>query len=169
MIAEFLVATALPLLLIAAAGWDMASFTIPNFLTMTLGGAFAIFAIAAGLAPAAIGWHLLAGLLGLVIGFALFAFGHIGGGDAKLFAAVALWIGLKNILPYALLSSVLGGVLALGLLMLRQWPLPAFLVRQAWIAKLHDKRSGIPYGVALVAGAFILLPTTELFRLAAAA
>jgi len=169
MIAEFLVATALPLLLIAAAGWDMASFTIPNFLTMTLGAAFAIFAIAAGLAPAAIGWHLLAGLLGLLIGFTLFALGHIGGGDAKLFAAVALWIGLKNILPYALLASVLGGGLALGLLLLRQWPLPDFLVRQGWIAKLHDKRSGIPYGVALVAGAFILLPSTELFRLAAAA
>jgi prepilin peptidase CpaA len=42
-------------------------------------------------------------------------------------------------------------------------------VRQAWIVTLHDARSGIPYGVALAAGAFILLPSTEIFRLAAGA
>ena len=86
MFAEILVIVALPLLLAAAAGWDLASFTIPNFLTAALLGAFALFALAAGLTLPAIGWHLLAGLLGL-IGFTLFALGYIGGGDAKLFAA----------------------------------------------------------------------------------
>ncbi len=62
-----------------------------------------------------------------------------------------------------------GGFLTLGLLLMRQWPLPSQLTRQAWIMRLHDARSGIPYGVALAAGAFILLPNTEIFRLAAAA
>jgi prepilin peptidase CpaA len=169
MFAELLVVVALPLVLAAAAGWDAASFTIPNFLNLALTAIFAVFAIAAGLAPAAIGWHVLAGFLGLFIGFTLFALGFIGGGDAKLFAAVLLWLGLKDSLPYALLASVFGGFLTLGLLLLRQYPLPAFLLRQAWIVKLHDARSGVPYGVALVAGAFFLLPSTEVFRLAAAA
>ena len=59
--------------------------------------------------------------------------------------------------------------LALSLMLLRQWPLPAALARQAWIVKLHDTRSGVPYGVALAAGAFVLLPSTEIFRLAAGA
>jgi prepilin peptidase CpaA len=167
MFAETLVIVALPLLLAAAAGWDVASFTIPNFLTLALFAVFAVFAVAAGLALPAIGWHLLAGLVGLLIGFALFALGYIGGGDAKLFAVVVLWLGLKDLLPYALLASVLGGVLALGLMLLRQCPLPAFLSRQTWIVKLHDARSGIPYGVALVAGAFILLPSADVLRLAA--
>jgi prepilin peptidase CpaA len=169
MVAEVLVIVALPLLLAAAAGWDLASFTIPNFLNLALPAAFALFAVAAGLTWLAIGWHLLAGALGLFIGFTLFALGYIGGGDAKLFAAVALWLGFRDLMPYALLASVLGGVLTLGLILLRQCPLPGLLARQGWIVKLHDARSGIPYGVALAAGAFILLPSTEIFRLAAAA
>ena len=167
MIAEFLVIVALPILLATAAGWDLASFTIPNFLSVAMLGAFAVFAVAAGLGLPAIGWHLLAGVAGLFIGFALFALGWIGGGDAKLFAAVTLWLGFHDMAPYALLASVFGGALTLGLLLVRQMPLPDLLVRQGWIAKLHDARSGVPYGVALAAGAFALLPSTEIFRLAA--
>ena len=126
MFAEILVLVALPLLLAAAAGWDIASFTIPNFLNLALIAVFAVFAFSAGLSFSAIGWHLLAGLAALAIGFTLFALGHIGGGDAKLFAAVVLWLGLKDCLPYALLASLFGGGLALCLMLLRQWPLPAF-------------------------------------------
>lgn len=169
MFAEILVLGALPLLLFAAAGWDVASFTIPNFVTLALMAVFAVFAIAAGLSFADIGWHVLAGFVGLLIGFTLFALGFIGGGDAKLFAAVLLWLGLSDFLPYALLASIFGGLLTLGLMLLRQYPLPAVLSRQNWIVKLHDARSGVPYGVALVAGAFFLLPSTEIFRLAASA
>jgi prepilin peptidase CpaA len=169
MLAEILLLGALPLLLALAAGWDVASFTIPNFVTLALMAAFAVFAIAAGMSPTDIGWHVLAGFAGLFLGFTLFALGFIGGGDAKLFAAVLLWLGLKDFLPYALLASIFGGFLTLGLLFLRQYPLPAFLHHQNWIVKLHDARSGVPYGVALVAGAFFLLPSTEIFRLAASA
>jgi prepilin peptidase CpaA len=169
MIAEVLVLFALPVLLALAAGWDLTSFTIPNFLSLTLLALFAVFAIVVGLSLPAIGWHLLAGFTGLFIGFTLFALGYIGGGDAKLFAAVLLWLGFADLLSYALLASVFGGFLTLGLLLMRQWPLPAMATRQAWILRLHDARSGIPYGVALAAGAFILLPSTEIFRLAAAA
>ena len=62
---------------------------------------------------------------------------------------------------------MLGGLLTLALLMLRQWPLPAVLARQDWIMRLHEKSSGIPYGVALASGALLILPHTEIFRLAA--
>src|ERR1700742_2496864 len=98
--AEILVLVALPVLLAAAAGWDLASFTIPNFLSLALVALFAVFIICAGLSWHAAGWHLLAGLLGLCIGFALFALRYIGGGDAKLFAAVALWLGFLNLLSF---------------------------------------------------------------------
>ena len=114
-----------------------------------------------------VGLHLLAGFAGLALGFLLFALGWIGGGDAKLFGGVALWLGFADIMPYALLASIFGGFLTLALLMMRQWPLPGALARQPWILRLHDSRSGIPYGVALAAGAFILLPHTQIFRLAA--
>jgi prepilin peptidase CpaA len=103
-----------------------------------------------------------------MIGFALFALGYVGGGDAKLFAVTLLWLGLRDLMPYVLIASIAGGVLTLIMLALRQCPLPQPFLRQAWIVKLHDSRAGIPYGVALAAGAFVLLPSTEIFRLAAA-
>ena len=169
MLAEILVIALLPTLLAVAGAWDLASFTIPNFLSLAMIALFGVFIFAAGLSASSIGFHLLAGLLGLVIGFALFALGWIGGGDAKLFAAVALWLGFSDLLPYALMASVCGGALTLALLGLRHWALPAVLARQPWALGLHDARSGIPYGVALAVGAFILLPSTEIFRLAVGA
>jgi prepilin peptidase CpaA len=156
----------LPLLLAMAAGWDLASFTIPNFLPFAVVAAFVPFAAAVHLTMPAIGWHLLAGALGLVIGFGFFAAGYIGGGDAKLFAAVTLWLGFHDLGAYALAASLLGGLLTLTILVMRQWPLPAGLARQGWIVRLHGEKSGIPYGVALAAGAFVLLPQTEIFHLA---
>jgi prepilin peptidase CpaA len=167
MLAEILVIAFLPALLAMAGAWDLASFTIPNFLSLAMIAVFGMFAVAAGLTLPVIGWHLLTGLLGLAVGFTLFALGWIGGGDAKLFAAVALWLGFSDLLAYALMASFCGGALTLALLALRQWPLPRMLARHGWILKLHDNRSGIPYGVALAVGAFILLPSTEIFRLAA--
>jgi prepilin peptidase CpaA len=169
MIAELLVLFGLPMLLIVAAAFDLASFTIPNFLTLALLAAFALFACVIGLSLSAAGWHLLAGLLGLAVGFTLFALGWIGGGDAKLFAVVALWLGFTDMMAYALVASICGGALTLAILLLRQWPLPALLVRQSWVLRLHDEHSGIPYGVALAAGAFFILPSTEIFRAAVAA
>ena len=167
MIAEFLVMVVLPLLLAIAAGWDLASFTIPNFISAAIVLAFVLFAAVAHLTMPVIGWHLLAGGAGLAIGFGLFAAGYIGGGDAKLFAALALWLGFHDLGAYSVAASLFGGLLTLTLLALRQWPLPAGLARQGWIVRLHAVKAGIPYGVALAAGAFVLLPQTEIFRLAA--
>jgi prepilin peptidase CpaA len=167
MIAQILLMFVLPALLATAAAFDLASFTIPNLLSLAVAAAFAVFGLAAGLPTSIFAFHLLAGLIALAVGFALFALGYIGGGDAKLFAAVALWLGLRDVLAYALVSSVMGGVLTITLLALRQWPLPAGLARQDWIIRLHQKSSGVPYGVALAIGALIILPHTEVLRLAA--
>jgi prepilin peptidase CpaA len=169
MIAELLVLFGLPILLIVAAVFDLTSFTIPNYLTLALLAVFPLFAFAIGLPLGAAGWHLLAGLLGLAVGFTLFALGWIGGGDAKLFAAVALWLGFADMMTYALVASICGGALTLAILLVRQWPLPASLARQSWLLRLHDEHAGIPYGVALAAGAFFILPSTEIFRAAIAA
>jgi prepilin peptidase CpaA len=166
MLAEALVMVLLPLLLAAAAFWDLASFTIPNLLQLLLLAGFALFALAAGLGAGVLGLHLLAGLVGLCVGFALFALGYIGGGDAKLFAAVVLWLGFRDFASYALVASVLGGVFTLAMIGMRKLPLPAFL-RWPWLLRLHDERAGIPYGVALALGVFVILPQTEIFRLAA--
>lgn len=160
-----LVTLVLPTLLALAGGWDIASYTIPNRLSLALCAAFALFAVAAGLSINVLGLHLAAGLVGLVVGFAMFAAGWIGGGDAKLFAATAMWFGFSDLLDYTLIAALLGGGLTLAILMMRQVPLPAGLIGQAWIARLHHPRSGIPYGAALAAGALVQLPHAAIFRM----
>lgn len=166
MFAEILVVALFPALLVAAAGWDVASFTIPNFIQLGLLAAFALAAFAGGMTPETFGSHLLAGFIGLVAGFTLFALGYVGGGDAKLFACVTLAFGLNDLLYYAAVASLFGGGLTLSLLAARRIPLPRALAAQGWIQRLHDDHSGIPYGVALAMGALTLLPHTEFFRLA---
>jgi prepilin peptidase CpaA len=167
MLAQLLILFVVPAVLAASAGWDLASFTIPNFLPVTLIALFGVFAIAVGLTPTAVGAHALAALSGLAIGFALFAFGAVGGGDAKLFAAAALWLGFGDLLEYVLITSLIGGGLALVLIGIRQFPMPAPLARQKWLMRLHDAKAGIPYGVALAAAALAILPHTDVFHLAA--
>lgn len=164
MVAEFLLVLFLPAALIAAAGWDIATYTIPNFIQIVLIAAFPIFAFAVGMTFPAFGGHLLAGSIGLLFGFTLFALGYVGGGDAKLFAGVALWLGLSDFASYALIATLFGGVLTISLVSFRRWPLPAFLTSQGWLMRLHDTKSGIPYGVALASGAFAVLPYTDIFR-----
>jgi prepilin peptidase CpaA len=168
MIAEALVLFVVPALLAISAGWDLASYTIPNFLSMALLALFVLFAVVSGMAPGEAGTHALAGLVGLAMGFALFAFGLIGGGDAKLFAVIVLWLGFGDLLDFVLMTSVFGGALTIVLIGLRNLPIPVSLSGQSWLLRLHDAQSGIPYGVALAAGALVILPHTEIFRLAAA-
>jgi prepilin peptidase CpaA len=163
-IQEFLVLILVPAVLIAAAGWDLASFTIPNFLQAVLLGGFAAFAVASHMPLGMLGWHLVAAAIGFAIGFALFAFNVVGGGDAKLFACVALWFGFPDLLSYAVIASLFGGILTLAMLGFRHLPLPGLLARQGWLTRLHDPKAGIPYGVALASGAFAVLPYTDVFR-----
>jgi prepilin peptidase CpaA len=168
LIAEIFILAVFPVLLAFAAGWDIASFTIPNTIPLCLLGTFVIFLLASHMSVGAAGGHLVGGVVGLVVGFTLFALGFVGGGDAKLFACTALWLGLSDLLAYALVASVLGGALTLFLVAARRVPLPKFLARESWLVRLHDAKAGIPYGVALAAGALLVLPQTEVFRLAMA-
>ena len=75
--------------------------------------------------------------------------------------ASALWFGFGHLLDYLVYASLFGGALTLLLLQFRQWPLPYPLAGQAWLTRLHDKQSGIPYGIALAIGALMVYPETE--------
>jgi prepilin peptidase CpaA len=105
--------------------------------------------------------HLAAGAIVLVFAFVFFTRGWIGGGDAKLAAATALWLGFDHLMPYLLYASLFGGALTLLLLQFRHAPLPAMLARQDWAQRLHDRNSGVPYGIALAAAALAVYPQTS--------
>jgi prepilin peptidase CpaA len=170
MSAQIFLLTIVPALFVFAAVWDIASFTIPNFIILALLSLFILFVGGAMIGGAGIGWpeawfHLLAGTIGLVIGMVLFGTGVIGGGDAKLFAVAALWIGLNSLFEYTLIVTLFGGLLTLFILVLRSMPMPLVLTKYEWVTHLLNRNSGIPYGVALAAGALFMLPRGELFRL----
>ncbi|WP_374579507.1 prepilin peptidase, partial [Phenylobacterium sp.] len=80
-----------PVLVIVAALRDVTSFTIPNWISLALIGAFFPAAVLLGVGLPQIGLHVAAGVAALVAGMVMFALRWIGGGDAKLFAAAGLW------------------------------------------------------------------------------
>jgi prepilin peptidase CpaA len=153
--------TLFPATMAFAASSDLFTMTIANRVSLILVGGFFVLAVLTGMSPAAIGWHLGAGAVLLVVGFGLFSFGWVGGGDAKLAAATALWFGFAHLLDYLLYASIFGGALTLVLIQFRMLPLPQALARREWIERLHRSGGGVPYGIALAAAALLVYPHTE--------
>ena len=152
-----------PALMAYAAASDLLTMTIPNQVSLALVISFAVFATGSGLSWEAVALHVAAGGLVLTVAFALFAFGWIGGGDAKLAAATALWLGFNTLMEYLLISTVAGGLLTLAILSLRGWPLPLFALRWTWLSRLHDRSSGVPYGIALAGAALVVYPHSPIW------
>jgi prepilin peptidase CpaA len=150
-----------PALMAFAAVSDLFTMTIPNRVSLALGAGFVALALLSGMAGYDILFHLGAGAAVLVVSFGCFAMGWIGGGDAKVAAAAALWFGFDHLLNYLLYASLFGGALTLLLLQFRQWPLPYWFSGHAWLLRLHAKESGIPYGIALAIGAMMIYPETD--------
>ena len=125
--------------------------------------AFFPLALLAGLGGWDIADHVAAGVLMLVLGVLLFIPGWFGGGDAKLMAAIGLWIGPENLLPYMLYVALAGGMIAAAFSSARSVPLPRVLLGEAWALRLHRHDTGIPYGIALAAGALLVYPQTVWF------
>lgn len=148
-----------PLGMALAAASDLLTMTISNRLTLGLAAAFVVAAPFSGMGLPLFGLHVAAGAAVLVVAFACFAFGWIGGGDAKLAAVIALWLGPLQALPFLLLASLLGGLLTLAVVMFRGQRWPAF-INQQWVQRLHDSKSGIPYGIALAGAALAVYPQT---------
>lgn len=157
-----------PVVVTVAACYDLLTMQIPNRFPAALAIAFLALALLSGLPLSAIGFHLLAGLGLLIATFALFAFGYLGGGDAKLASAIALWVGIEQALPFLVLTALFGGALSLVILSYRSIPLPGFLLGWTPALRLHEKGAGIPYGVAIAAAALMVFPDTPWFAVFAA-
>jgi prepilin peptidase CpaA len=150
-----------PALMAFAAASDLFTMTISNRVSLALAAGFLALALFGGMGFYDILSHLGASATVLAVAFACFAMGWVGGGDAKVAAAAALWFGFDHLLNYLLYASLIGGGLTLLLLQFRQWPLPYPFTGQAWLLRLHAKESGIPYGIALAIGALMVYPETE--------
>lgn len=99
----------------------------------------------------------------LIITLTLFSFDMIGGGDAKLATATALWLGWANLPSYGLLVSIAGGALTLLIVAMRFYDLPKWLLSVGVVARLADKSNGVPYGIALAMGGLLVYPQTAIW------
>ena len=149
-----------PALMAFAASSDLITMTISNRVSLILIAGFFVLAVMMGMPLAAIGMHVGAAAAVLVVSFIFFARGWIGGGDAKLAAATALWLGFDQLLNYVIFASLFGGLLTLAILRFRLMPLPAWLANQEWAKRLHRMDTGVPYGIALALAALVIYPDT---------
>ena len=152
-----------PALMALSASMDLLTYTIPNRICVTLALGYVVFAALLGVPAVDILLNMSCGLAILVITFAMFNFGLIGGGDAKLAAATAAWLGWTAILDYGLAAALFGGALTLILLGARTVPLPAALARTAWLVRLHNASAGVPYGIALAAAGLMQFPNSSIW------
>jgi prepilin peptidase CpaA len=160
MIKDFLLLTIFPGAMALAAANDLFTMTVPNRLALALVAFFFVMAPMVGLGWSDIGLHVALALAALAVTFALFSFGWIGGGDAKLFAATCLWLGPEALFTYSIYTALLGGALTLMLLFWRRLPLPVMLTSQGWLTRLHSPKEGVPYGIALAAAGLLVYPAT---------
>lgn len=102
---------ALVLLLIATV-CDFRTREIPDWISITI-AMVAVVASIAGWLGIGISWVIAGGIAGLLVGYALFRFARLGGGDAKLIAALGLLVGPVGLLIILFGTAIAGGVLAL--------------------------------------------------------
>ena len=153
-----------------AAFWDVVQRKIPNALVVsvaTLG--LGVQLMDNGLLAALSG--VAAAALTIVALYRPWRAGGIGGGDVKLAAAVAIWVGLSGMVGFALATAVAGGVVAgvsyglsgraarremggnlFGALLAQELPSIDRSCEQT-----IDRRVSVPYGIAVAVGGAVAL------------
>lgn len=156
---------------IPVSAWLIAAFNdaeemkIPNWISLTLLLAFPVAAAWFQYTPEEILWAAVLGIGVLALCFVLFVLNVFGGGDAKLLAASAPWVGLAGFGPFIFKITLAGGALAILVLLFRKMPpLPVF-VHVPWLMKAHTGKGYIPYGIAIAAGGLWALPDTVLYQI----
>lgn len=158
---EALIFVVFPFCMVFAAVSDMVSMTIANRVSILLVATFALVAPFTGMDWHSYGMHFAAGAAVLCATFALFALGAMGGGDAKLMAASAVWMGFgPQLLQYLVYGALLGGGLTLAILCYRNLPLSVYTGGNIFLRNLADRTAGVPYGIALGLSGLLVFPAT---------
>ncbi len=165
MLADAIKLLLFPAMMAFAASSDLFTMTISNRVSLILIAGFFALAFWTGMSAHDMLFHVGAAMAVLTVTVVFFAFNWIGGGDAKLAAATALWLGFDHLMAYLLYASIFGGILTLAIIRFRLMPLPKALAEQEWVKRLHRLDGGVPYGIALAAAALLIYPDTALMKL----
>lgn len=138
------------LALMAAGAWlDITQRRLPNglCLAVAIAGCAATYMQAGGGGLISAAVHMI---IALGVGMGLFGIGMIGGGDAKFYAATALWFGLAEAMRLLLAVSILGFAL-LAIFIIFKWAMRVYRHQ----ARAKGDFAKLPYGVAIAAGAIV--------------
>lgn len=150
---HLLILTLFPVLVVVAAIGDFLTMKIPNWLNVVLGVSFFGAAFYMGMPLEQLAWHVAAGVIVLVCGFTLFAFNLIGGGDAKLLAVAAMWLGMEQLIAFLIVMALAGGALAIVMKLWWWLKLEADTRGSGWFSSKLKTSIDLPYGVAIAVGA----------------
>src|SRR5689334_35238 len=106
----FLLATSI--LLVVAAWRDIATRTIPDFLSLILAGIGMLVRVSAG--PAALGLSVAATLVLFLLLLVVHSRGFVGGGDVKLMSAIAVGLSPLDSYRFVVATAIAGGLLAVA-------------------------------------------------------
>ncbi|MEM9633518.1 MAG: prepilin peptidase [Pseudomonadota bacterium] len=147
---------------------DLLTMTIQNRVSILLVLGFVALSLLTDLPLQGWGTHGLAFLIVFLPCFVFFAAGWMGGGDVKFISSISLWIGFTpELMAFTVWVAIYGMLLTLGLLQLKQSDfVPSALLRHSWFARLQDRNTGIPYGIAIAVAGLQVYPETYWFKLA---
>jgi prepilin peptidase CpaA len=158
-----------PMLVAFAGASDLLTMKIGNRVSLLLIAGFVLLALAIGMPAPVWGQHVLGLLVVFLPCFAFFAAGWMGGGDTKLISAIGLWFGFTpDLLVFLFFVAIYGCALTMLILAARRhfMVLPKMLAEQEWLLRLHDQKTGIPYGIAISAAALQTYPMSVWFTYA---
>lgn len=159
---SFVLLSVMPVLVIVAGLHDLITMKIPNWTSGLLILGFFPAALALGLPLSVVGLSVGLAVAALFVGAGMFALKWLGGGDAKLLAAVMLWLGLPGALPLLLFTAMAGGGLCLVLILARTYLQVYAMNGPVWILRLMEPKGDVPYGVAIAVGALLAYPSSPL-------
>jgi prepilin peptidase CpaA len=150
---------------ISAALSDLRSMTIPNAISLAMVAGFVLFAPLSDMAWQTALYCLIAALLTFTVCFVLFAMNVMGGGDAKLLSASALWFGLSfAYVEFLVHTALFGGLLTLLVLFLRSKSTYAQML-SCYLPQSLTAGNKVPYGIAIAASGLVNLAKTTITQL----
>lgn len=152
----------LPICLVLASLTDFLEMKIPNRIPAILAASFFLIMPFSGLGLVEIGWHLAAALMVFAVCFTLFALNVMGGGDAKILTAAALWFGFNTALfEFLAFTGYIGGLLTVAVILLRaNWDKLATVGMK--LPQTLMVANKIPYAIAIGAAGLIAYPSSPL-------
>lgn len=147
-----------PLAMIMAGAMDVMTRRIPNLLIISIACAFFPSALAMGMPLWMVMENCATAIVLLGLGFIVFFFGFVGGGDAKLLAVAGLWLGFPPSVVFIGFSAVAGGLLAAAIALWFMLHVEASTRSQRLGAIFGELAPDVPYGFALAAGAILATP-----------